>query len=136
MLGDKIGEETGKVTSRRVLPGDDYRYVKLEISFESQATVLGVPCQNIGTYTIFERIPGQIYGEGQGILLAQDGSGAIWKGHGVGTARDGGTMAFAAAVAMQTNSPAWMALNSMMVVAEHTIDMEGNAHTGLWAWTA
>jgi hypothetical protein len=38
MLGEKLGEEHGKVTGRRVLPGDDYRYIKMEITFETQAT--------------------------------------------------------------------------------------------------
>ena len=42
MLGEKIGEEQGRVTTRRVLEGDDYRYIKMEITFETQATLFGV----------------------------------------------------------------------------------------------
>jgi hypothetical protein len=51
------GEEHGQVTGRRVLKGDDFRYVKVEISFEAEATLLGVKGMNIGTYTVFERVP-------------------------------------------------------------------------------
>jgi hypothetical protein len=85
MLGEKIGEERGKVTSRRVLPGDDsLRFVKMEITFETQVTLYGVSGMNIGTYVVYERGGGQMYGEGQGIVTTADGDGAIWNGHGVG----------------------------------------------------
>src|SRR4051794_16378235 len=104
MLGNKIGEEHGKVTSRRVLPGDDPRYVKMEISFEAQATILGAEAMSIGTYVIFERIPGQIYGEGQGIYMTKDGESAIWNGHGVGTGTPDGGVKFAASIAVQAGS--------------------------------
>ena len=40
MLGEKLGEEHGKVTTRRVIPGGDPRYVSMEISFESSLTLL------------------------------------------------------------------------------------------------
>jgi len=43
MLGEQLGQESGKVTVRRILTGDDHRYVKMEITFEAQGTVLGVP---------------------------------------------------------------------------------------------
>ena len=71
MLGEQIAEESGRVTGRRILPGDDYRYVKMEISFESTLTVLGMRGMNMGTYTVYERVPGQIYAEGQGIAMTE-----------------------------------------------------------------
>ena len=46
MLGEKLGEEKGKVIGSRVLPGDDYRYVKLEVSFETAGTLLGLVVAN------------------------------------------------------------------------------------------
>src|SRR5438477_12737258 len=73
MLGDKIGDEKGKTTSRRILPGDDYRYVKMEVSFEGQGSTYGFQGMNMGTYTVFERIPGQLYGEGRGIFMTNEG---------------------------------------------------------------
>lgn len=42
MLGDKIGEFTGNTTGTRVLPGDDFRYVKMEVSYEQQGVLCGV----------------------------------------------------------------------------------------------
>ena len=137
MLGDKIGEEHGKVTTRRVLPGDDYRYVKLEISFETQCTIYGFEGVNMGTYTVFERIPGQLYGEGRGIFMTNDGQGGIWNGHGVGRMTgEGMGIAFAAGIAFQTDSEKLSRLNGVMVVVEHQTDNDGNAHSSLFEWKA
>ena len=137
MLGEKIGEEHGKVTGRRVLPGDAVRsFVKMEISFETEATVYGIACTNIGTYEVYERGPGQMYGEGQGILMTADGEGAIWNGHGVGRPDESGAIAFAAAIAIQTDSSKLAALNGVMVVVEHKTDMAGSASSELWEWKA
>src|SRR5688572_24536476 len=118
MLGEKLGEETGRITSRRILEGDDYRYVKMEITFETEATILGLQGMNIGTYTVFERIPGQLYGEGRGIFSTMDGQGAIWNGHGVGRMTDTGEMAFAAGIAFQTDGDKLKRLNDVLVVVE------------------
>jgi len=135
MLGEKIGEERGKVTGRRVLEGQDYRYVRMEISFESPGTILGQAGVNMGTYTIFERIPGQIYGEGRGIFVTKDGESGIWNGHGIGRMTgDGMGMAFAASVAFQTNSPKLARLNDALVLIEHQIDNAGNTHSTLFEW--
>src|SRR5436190_24397507 len=89
MLGEKIGEMTGKVITTRVLPGDDYRFVKMEMTVEERGTVYGVQAQSIGTYVVFERVPGQIYGSGQGLFSTADGQGAIWNGHGVSKPPEG-----------------------------------------------
>lgn len=136
MLGQKLGQEQGRVTARRVLEGDDYRYVKLEITFESSAEILGLSGTNMGTYTMFERVPGQMYGEGRGIFLTADGRGAIWNGHGVGREAGDGRIAFAASVAFQTDVEKLAPLNGCLVVVEHQIDMEGNAQSTLYEWKA
>lgn len=139
MLGERIGEEHGKVTSRRILPGDESRrFVKMEISFESQATVYGVQCTNIGTYQVYERGLGQMYAEGQGILITADGKGAIWNGHGAGrpVGDEAGTIAFAAAVAVQASGDKLAKLNEIMMVVEHKADMAASASSELWEWKA
>jgi hypothetical protein len=135
MLGDKLGEEQGRITTRRVLPGQDYRYVQMEISFETQGTILGVAGQNIGTYTVWERIPGQMYGEGRGIFMTADGEGAIWNGHGVGHMTADG-IAFASSVAVQTNSTKLAALNNCLMLVEHHASNDGSAHSVLYEWKA
>ena len=136
MLGEKLGFEDGRVTGRRVIPADDFRYVKLEISFESTIELLGVKGQNIGTYVAFERGPGQMYAEGQGVIMTADGDGAIWNGHGVGRITPDGTMFFAASIAIQTTSQKLARLNGLLVLVEHKAQADGNLHSDLSAWTA
>jgi hypothetical protein len=136
MLGAKLGEESGRVTTRRILEGDDYRYVKMEITFETASNILGRQGMNIGTYVVFERVPGQMYGEGRGIFMANDGSSAIWNGHGVGhMTGDGMGIAFAASVAFQA-SEQLSQLNGILALVEHTTDNDGNAKSVLYEWTA
>jgi hypothetical protein len=137
MLGEKIGDERGKVTSRRILPGDDYRFVKMEISFESQITVYGMAGMAFGTYTVFERIPGQMYGEGQGVYMTNDGESAIWNGHGVGFGQADGSIKFAASIAFQANTTGKLArLAQCLVLVEHTAAADGTITSTLHEWKA
>ena len=136
MLGDKIGSERGKVTGRRVLPGDDMRFVKVEVSFESEIEIGGVQGQNMGTYVMVERGPGQMYAEGQGIVGTADGGGIIWNGHGVGQMSDDGTIRVAASIAMQTTSENLAHLNHQLIVVEHHAHPDGSLHSDLFGWTA
>jgi hypothetical protein len=136
MLGEKIGEEHGKVTGRRVLPGDaDVRWVTMEISYETQGTLLGQAGRNASTYTIVERGPGQIYGTGQGIFMTLDGQAAIWNGHGVARVDATGSIHVAASVAFQTTSEKLAKLNGVLVLVEHHTDMENNASSDLFEWS-
>ena len=69
MLGEKIGEISGKITMQRVLPnlgGDP----KMETSFQATGSVLGANIKDTGTYTTIFRPDGTQYGEGQGIMSA------------------------------------------------------------------
>jgi hypothetical protein len=135
MLGNKIGEEHGKVTGQRVLPGDEkMSFVKMEMSIETQATIYGIQGVNMGTFTAYERGPGQMYAEGQGIIMTADGDGAIWNGHGVGTMDEQGTMHLAASVAVQTTSEKLAALNNLLVLVEVHQTMAGEINSTLYEW--
>jgi hypothetical protein len=137
MLGAKIGNETGKVIGRRILPGDaDLRFVRMEVTFETQMTVLGQAGTNTGTYTIVERGPGQVYGQGQGIFMTGDGQSAIWNGHGVARMDETGAMHIAVSIAFQSTSERLSRLNAMLVVGEHHSDTQNNASTDLYEWSA
>ncbi len=136
MLGEKIGEERGKITGMRVLPGGDYRYLRMEVTFQAAGKVLGMDQSNVGSYTVFERVPGQIYGEGQGIVMTADGQSAIWNGHGVGRMTGKGMgMSLRFSIAYQAPQGGKLArLNSVLVIGEHEVDENGNAHTTVWEW--
>ena len=135
MLGDKIGEESGKIIGTRVLPGEGGRYVKMEITIEMNGTYLGQKGTDLGTYVAYERIPGQVYGEGQGIFMTEEGEGVIWSGMGEGTPTGHGTgMKWAAAVTYQTNSEKLARLNGIVGMIEHETDAHGNAKVDAWEW--
>ena len=136
MLGNKLGEEHGKVTSRRILPGEDYRYVKMEISFESQGHFFGVDTTHMGTFTAFERIPGQIYGEGNGIWMTADGEGAIWNGHGIGTAMPDGSIKFAASLCFQSGEGKLAPLSKCLILIEQTTAADGTVSSVAYEWKA
>ena len=136
MLGEQIGESAGKAMGMRVLPGDDYRYVKMEITIQETGKIFGLDGMNMGTYTAFERVPGQIYGEGQGLVSTSDGETAIWNGHGVGRMTgEGMSMSFRFSVAYQASPTGKLArLNEVLVIGEHEVDADGNTKTTFWEW--
>ena len=49
MLGEHVGESTGRITGMRVLPTEGQQ-VWLEVSVQGQGTLLGQPITDIGTY--------------------------------------------------------------------------------------
>ena len=106
MLGEKIGEISGKITMQRVLPnlgGDP----KMESSFQATGSVLGTNIKDTGTYSIIFRPAGTQYGEGQGIMITKDGKTATWTAHGVGTMKKDGTATYSGALYFQTMPPKW-----------------------------
>jgi hypothetical protein len=133
MLGDKLGSESGKVTTRRVLsnPGGG---PKLEISFQAQGTLLGVGGQDLGTYVSVMRPDGTVYGEGQGVLMGQNGEMASWVGQGVGTFKKDGSVSYRGAVYYSTSTQAWLRLNNVAAIFEYEVDAQGNTKSDLFEW--
>ena len=70
MQGEKIGEESGKVTSQRVLPNPDGS-PKMETSFQASATLLGAKATNRGTYWSVVRPSGACTAKGRESSLAK-----------------------------------------------------------------
>jgi hypothetical protein len=133
MQGDKIGEESGKVTSRRVLPNPDGS-PKMETTAQSDLTLLGVKATNTVTYWSVARPDGTLYGEGQGIVMSKEGDLATFIGQGVGTIKKDGAVSFRGAVYYQSTSQKWSRLNSVAAIFEHEVDAEGNVRSQLWEW--
>ena len=138
MLGEKIWESTGKVIGTRVLPGDDYRYLKVETSIEYSGKLFGKDGMGMGTFVAFERVPGQLYAEGQGLIATAEGESAIWNGHGVGhVGGDAGgmTMSIRYSVAYQAGAQgALSALNGALVVGEFESKSDGTFSDVAWFW--
>jgi hypothetical protein len=132
MLGEMIGESRGKRTGRRVVSTD--AGAKVEVSFEDSGQVLGLNGSTIGTYWAQTRPDGTLYGEGQGVLITQEGDMATWKGQGVGQFRGGGAVSYRGAVYYSSSSAKLERLNTVACVFEFDVDAEGNTHSKMWEW--
>ncbi|MGH6626681.1 MAG: hypothetical protein ACRECD_09085 [Burkholderiaceae bacterium] len=133
MQGEKIGDETGKVTSQRVLP-NPAGGPKMETSFEAKLTLLGVEAKETGTYWSVVRPDGSLYGEGQGIVMGKQGDLATWIGQGVGTIKQDGAVSYRGAVYYQSSSAKWSRLNSVAGIFEYEVDAQGNTRAQIWEW--
>ena len=83
MLGERLGESSGKFTSTRVLPSEGHQ-VWLEVSFQGRGTLLGQEITDTGTYRQTFYPGGVLHGEGHVLMLSKDGDVADWVGGGVG----------------------------------------------------
>src|SRR5690348_2805612 len=112
MLGELIEESKGKRTGRKVLPAEGPA-LKVEVSFEAAAKLLGIESNGIGTYVSGTRPDGSLYGEGQGIIVSNEGDAATWKGAGVGRFTGAGAVAYRGAIYYQSASPKFARLNGV-----------------------
>jgi hypothetical protein len=133
MLGERIGEDSGKVTSQRVLPPENGAPV-METSFSAAGSLLGVGTTENGTYVASLRPDGTLFGDARGITMGRGGEAATWCGQGVGRLKQDGAVSYRGAIYYQTASPAWQQLNGIALVFEYEVDAQGNTRGQLWEW--
>ena len=131
MLGELIGETTGKRIVRRVLETNP---PTVEVSFEESGKMLGAATTGIGTYTSIVRPDGTIYGDGQGAIFSADGEMIAWKGSGQGKFGPGGAVSYRGILYFQTASQKFARLNAAPGVFEYEVDSEGKTRTKIWEW--
>ena len=137
MLGEKIGELSGRVTGQRILPSEGVN-PKCETSFEINGTVLGVEVTVMGSYWAIVRQDGTLYGEcpWQGFIMSKDGDVGTWAGAGVGRFTGvGAAVSFRGSLYFQIASKKLARLNSISVPYEWEIDAQGMARIEIWEWT-
>jgi len=132
MLGEQIGEETGKVMSRRVLSVDGG--TKVEVSLQNTGKILGIETRGTVTYWAGIRPDGTLYGEAQGLVAGKGGERATFKAHGVGKLLDSGAVTYRGAQYFYSESPKLSRLNAVAVVFEYEADADGNTKSKLWEW--
>ena len=131
MLGDKIGEVTGKRLVRRVLSVNP---PTAEVSFEDSGTMFGVPVSGMGTYTSVIREDGSILGTGQGVSMTQDGEPVTWTGTGLGHFGPGGSVTYRGMLFISTASKKLARLNNACAAFEYEVDANGATTSKLWEW--
>ena len=131
MLGDQIGEETGKVTGFRVL---DPAGPKVEVSIRTKGTILGNDYEGRTTYWSGMQPGGFLYGEGQGMYMTQDGDMAVWKGQGSGRRNPGGGVSYRGAIHFLNATGKLARLAGTVGVFEHGTDASDNVTSKVWEW--
>ena len=131
MLGELLGETAGKRTLRRVLSVDP---PNVEVTFEESGKMLGANTNGFGTYSSVVRNDGSLYGEGQGVIMTQEGDMISWKGSGLGKFKEKGAVSFRGILYYRTASPKFARLNGAPGVFEHEVDSEGKTQTKVWEW--
>ena len=132
MLGEQIGEETGKVQMRRVISVDGG--TKVEVTVQGTGKLLGIETRNNVTYLAGIRPDGSLYGEAQGLVVGKGGEQASFKAAGVGKLLDGGAVSYRGASYYYSDSPNFRRLNAVAVVFEYSADADGNTKSKAWEW--
>jgi hypothetical protein len=135
MLGDQIGEDNGKITSRRVLEVVN-GVPKIETSMSTAGRYKGVETIEISTYWAYPEHDGVMHGEGQGVVTTKDGSEmATWTGQGIGRFTGSGKIRFIGSLFFRSSSNGKLAfLNNLVGAFENESDEQGNTSSKVWEW--
>ena len=131
MLGELLGETKGKRLVRRVTSVDP---PTAEVTFEDSGHMLGIPTTGMGTYTSIVRADGSIFGQGQGLIMTNDGEGVSWTGTGVGHFGPGGSISYRGMLFLRTTSAKLARLNNACAAFEYEVDPSGTTTSKLWEW--
>jgi hypothetical protein len=131
MLGEKIGEVTGKRLVRRVLSVEP---PTAEVSFEDGGSLFGVPVKGLGTYTSIVREDGSIYGTGQGMEMTEEGESVTWTGTGAGHFGPGGSVSYRGMLFFRTTSKKLARLNNTCAAFEYDVAGDGSTVSKMWEW--
>ena len=137
MIGEKVGEFTGRNTGRRVIPsGHDAQHgPKMEVSMEQSGKFYGIETVDYGTYeTVLEN--GYLKGTGQGISMTKDGETITWTATGVGRfTGKGQSIQWRGSVYYTTTSTKLSKINGQCYVYEYDILEDGNTTNGrVYEW--
>ncbi len=134
MLGELLGEVSGKITGTRVLPSEGPTPT-LEASLQGSGKLLGMDINIFSTYYQTVRPGGVLYGEGQVVIITADGDIATWTGFGVGRSTGRVPAAtYGVCGSIQTASEKLARLNTVANVSEYRVDENGNYSWKLWEW--
>jgi len=134
MLTEQIGEETGQITGIRVLP-DEGHGARVEVSFQSDGTMLGVHTHSMGSYISVTRPDGTLFGEGQGVVMTEHNEMVRWSGGGIGHFTGHGTaVSYRGAIYFQTTSQRLARLNDIVGVFEYEADESGKTLDKTYEW--
>ncbi len=135
MLGERLGESSGRITGTRVLPSEGQQ-IKIEVSFQGQGTILGERITDFGTYSQTMRPGGVLYGERHVLMMIPTGDIADWVGGGVGRPIGAGFKAsYGVYGAFHSAHGALERLGTIATAIEYETEEDGSYRWQLWEWT-
>jgi hypothetical protein len=133
MIGEMIGELTGKVTCQRIIRCHS-KELKLERTFESKGKVLGMDVTFIATTKSWERPQGGMFSDGNGVLMTMKGEKVILHGSGISVAMKGAAVSIRGVRYAQTTAPSFSRLNNVAIPFEIEIAADGMIKDKWWEW--
>jgi hypothetical protein len=135
MLGERLGESSGKFTGVRVLPSEGGQ-IWLEVSFQGRGTLLGQEITDTGTYRQTIRPGGVLAGDGHLVIMTAAGDVADWIGGGVGRPTGPGYQAsFGVWGSFASATGELSRVAEVADVSEYEVEADGSYHWTMWAWT-
>ncbi len=133
MIGEMLGELTGKVVNQRIV----HHYgseLKLEKTMETRGKVLGEEVTLLATFWVKERPQGGTFSMGHGIIMTKNGGKVIAKGSGISVPGTGPGMHMRGVRYMQTDVPALSRLNNIAVLFEIEVSPDGMVKDKWYEW--
>ena len=127
MLGELIGEFTGKNTVTRVLADG-----KIETSNQGMGKILGMDAFIMST-AIVTPLKGTYMGEVNSLVTTNDGGAVMMKGNAVSWQSEKGGITRASSI-QTTESDKLMRLVKVIAVHEYETDELGNWKGKIWEW--
>jgi hypothetical protein len=135
MIGEMLGELTGKIVGQRIISG--YHMggpLKIESTMETKGKILGQEATLIATFWRMERPQGGMFSMGQGVLMTKDGGKVILRGAGISIPSKGPGMSMRGTRYGQTTSPALKRLNDVAILFEIEVTPDGMVKDKWFEW--
>jgi hypothetical protein len=132
MIGDVVGELTGKIIGERIVR-HHHGEVMFEKTLESKGKVFGVEVTLIATIKVRERPMGGMIAKGNGVLLTAKGEKVVLQGSAISImGRE--HLSMRGIRYAQTSIPALARLNNVALVFEMEMMKDGTVQEKIWEW--
>jgi hypothetical protein len=129
MLGEMLGEASGRTTGTRLLPFE-WDAPRVEKSFEGKGVFLGREMSLVGSYWESYRDGGAKFGDGRMLLQTADGEIAFFRAGGVAKTPD----RYAAFGDFPWTTAGLARLKAMAAVLEYDMSPDGGYRWRMWEW--
>jgi hypothetical protein len=135
MIGEMLGELTGKIIGQRIVPHHHRsRQLRIERTMETKGKILGQEVTFLATFWSMERPQGGMFSRGRGILMTKNGEKAMLRGAGISVTPKGPGWSMRGTRYAQTTSAALKRLNEVALVFETEISPDGTIRDKWWEW--